>query len=266
MPERSIKVHVSDRPWMTNQLKRLIIQRQKAFSRGKDGLFRHLRNKVNRERKRCRKSYYLSKVRGLKEIKPHRWWYEIKLLCGSSEKHNPDFRSSLTTNLNCNDYELANKINEAFISVMADYDPLTNDVCVLKEDDDEPIQVTEMLVAKTLRELSATKANGPDKLPNWVLKTYADILAPAVADIINCSFQTCKVPQAWKMADVPPIPKQSKITDFNKDLRPISLTSTLSKVAEKFIIDRGLRPTLLRSLDPSQFGFVPGSCTTFALI
>ncbi|XP_028418311.1 uncharacterized protein LOC114543586 [Dendronephthya gigantea] len=49
------------------------------------------------------------------------------------------------------------------------------------------------------------------------------------------------------MADVPPIPKQSKITDFNKDLRPISLTSTLSKVAEKFIIDRG-------------------SCTTFALI
>ena len=52
------------------------------------------------------------------------------------------------------------------------------------------------------------------------------------------------------MADVPPIPKPSKITDFNKDLRPISLTSTLSKVAEVFIIDKELKSVLLKSLDP----------------
>ena len=32
MPERSLKVCVNDRPWMTSQLKRLIIQRQKAFA------------------------------------------------------------------------------------------------------------------------------------------------------------------------------------------------------------------------------------------
>ena len=47
-----------------------------------------------------------------------------------------------------------------------------------------------------------------------------------------------------------PIPKHSKGTDFNKDLRPISLTSTLSKVAEGFIIDKELTPVLLKSLDP----------------
>ena len=68
------------------------------------------------------------------------------------------------------------------------------------------------------------------------------------------------------MADVPPIPKHSKITDFNKDLRPISLTSTLSKVAEGFIIDKELKPVLLNSLDPQQYGFIPKSCTTFVLI
>ena len=57
-----------------------------------------------------------------------------------------------------------------------------------------------------------------------------------------------------------------KLTDFNKDLRPISLTSTLSKVAEGFIIDKELKPVLLKSLDPQQYGFIPKSCTTFALI
>lgn len=67
-------------------------------------------------------------------------------------------------------------------------------------------------------------------------------------------------------ANVPPVPKVSTfITDFNKDLRPISLTSTLSKLAEGFIINYELKPVLLKPIDPLQFGF-PGSCTTHALI
>jgi hypothetical protein len=37
-------------------------------------------------------------------------------------------------------------------------------------------------------------------------------------------------------------------------------------VAEGFIIDKELKPILLRSLDPLQFGLIPTSCTTFVLI
>ena len=50
MPERSVKIHVEDCPWITKDLKRLILQRQKAFTAGKMSLFKFLRNKVNRER------------------------------------------------------------------------------------------------------------------------------------------------------------------------------------------------------------------------
>ena len=62
MPERSLKACVNDRPWMTSQLKRLIIQRQKAFTSDNKCLFKFLRNKVNRDRKRCRKLYYRKKL------------------------------------------------------------------------------------------------------------------------------------------------------------------------------------------------------------
>ena len=34
MPERSVKVHENDGPWSTSTLKRLILQRQKAFAAG----------------------------------------------------------------------------------------------------------------------------------------------------------------------------------------------------------------------------------------
>ena len=52
----------------------------------------------------------------------------------------------------------------------------------------------------------------------------------------------------------PPLPKTNTIEDFNKYLRPISLTSTLSKIAEAFIIEQDVKPTLLKVIDPQQFG------------
>ena len=40
------------------------------------------------------------------------------------------------------------------------------------------------------------------------------------------------------MAVFPSVPKGISIEEFNKDLRAVSLTSTLSKVAEGFVIDK----------------------------
>ena len=40
----------------------------------------------------------------------------------------------------------------------------------------------------------------------------------------------------------------------------------MSKVAEGYIIDRALKPLMLECMDPNQFGFIPDSSTTFALI
>jgi hypothetical protein len=98
MPERRIKVYANDCPWMTQGLKRLILQRQKAFTTGKTVLFRLLRNKVNRERKRCRKLYYNAKVRELSGSKPRDWWREVKQLCGLknlTKKSPVDFKNTL---------------------------------------------------------------------------------------------------------------------------------------------------------------------------
>ena len=55
-----------------------------------------------------------------------------------------------------------------------------------------------------LREINCARAGGPDDLPNWLLKEYADILAAPIAEILNTSFSECKVLRAWKIADVRP--------------------------------------------------------------
>jgi hypothetical protein len=37
-------------------------------------------------------------------------------------------------------------------------------------------------------------------------------------------------------------------------------------MAESYIIEKSLKPTVLPSIDPNQYGFIPGSSTTLALI
>ena len=202
-------------------------------------------------------------MKDLHGFKPRNWWGEVKQLCGSTKSSSGhDLTSILHPDLVCDEPTLANKINQAFISVMDGYSPLPESVCV-DINRDQPITVTEISVRRKLREISCARAGEPDDLPNWVLREFADILAAPVADILNSSFSEWKIPRAWKIADVSPLPKAPTVNDINKDLRPISLTSTLSKVAESFVIDADLKPALLSAIDPSQFGFIPGSCTTF---
>ena len=192
MPVRSIKIHETDRPWVSTQLKQLITRRQKAFTSGNQP-FKILRNKVNRERKRCRKVYYENKVKDLQDSKPRNWWREVKQLCGSAKTTGRDLTAILHPDLVCDESTLANKINKAFVSVTEDYSPLTDCVHV-DMDDDQPISVTEYSVACKLCEISCAHADGADDLPNWVLREYADILAAPIAEILNTSFSECKVP------------------------------------------------------------------------
>ena len=109
-----------DRLWLSTQLKQLITRRQKAFASGNQPLFKILRNKVNRERKRCRKVYNENKVRDLQDSKPRYWWREVKQLCGSAKTVGHGLTSILHPDLECDDSTLANKINKAFVSVMED--------------------------------------------------------------------------------------------------------------------------------------------------
>ena len=68
------------------------------------------------------------------------------------------------------------------------------------------------------------------------------------------------------MADVPPLPKKKPVLDLKKDLRPISLTPCVSKVAEEFVVEDVVKPAVLDVIHGNQYGAIPKSSTTMALI
>lgn len=59
--------------------------------------------------------------------------------------------------------------------------------------------------------------------------------------------------------------QKSKVSNLEKDLRPISITSTLGKILEFFVCNY-IVSEVEDKLDPHQFGCLPGRSTTLALL
>ena len=105
---------------------------------------------------------------------------------------------------------------------------------------------------KLLTSLNPSKACGPDDIPNWLLKEYAELLAFPVSKIINASFEEQSLLRIWKFADVSPLHKAKPVEVFKKQLRPTSLTPCFSKVAEDCVVVDYAKPAVLQVLDPNS--------------
>jgi hypothetical protein len=56
------------------------------------------------------------------------------------------------------------------------------------------------------------------------------------------------------------------VREINKHLRPVFLTSAVSKLAEDFIVEKYVAPAVLSIADPAQFGGISHSSATRVLI
>ena len=160
----------------------------------------------------------------------------------------------------------ANAINSAFLEPLQAYklnEPLAH---FPLEDTPKFLTVSEERVQKVLANLNQSKASGPDNVLNWLLKEYSDILAFPITQILNASYREQRLPTIWKMADVSSLPKKKPVLDLKKDLRPISLTPCVSKLEEEFMVEYVVKPAVLDVIRGNQYGAIPKSSTTMALI
>ena len=198
-----------------------------------------------------------------------KWWQCIKQLARYAK--NNILSNFVVDNQVLIGKDFAQKINDVFVSFTQDICPLnmSSQSVVPTENStlSTPSQfiIDEKGVYNKLSTIPTNKSPGPDGIPNWVLKSYAYILSSPVALIFNSSIQESVVPSMWKKADVTPVPKKSVPSDISKDLRPISLTSTLSKICERFVTDWLFEP-IRAKIDIRQYGSIKNCSTTHALL
>ena len=69
-PTKSVRIHSTDKPWMTSSIKLLILKRQRALHSGTNDRWRHLKNKVRKTILQRKETFYGEKAHNLKDANP----------------------------------------------------------------------------------------------------------------------------------------------------------------------------------------------------
>ena len=154
---------------------------------------------------------------------------------------------------------MANIINDKFCASFVKSNELPQII------DCEPVQTifSQHEVFLNLIHLNTNKAAPRGELSAFFLKEAACVLAKPLCHLMNRSMQSKVVPNAWKRAEVIPIPKSEPAT-LDK-LRPISLLPIPMKLLEKLVLSAN-KNYIINNIDEQQYGFKPLSSSTCALI
>nr|CAH7730879.1 unnamed protein product [Callosobruchus chinensis] len=254
------------KPWITHAIISMRNVRDKYLRKYKKSktdkdweLYKEWRNYYNESLVREQKAYINSRL-AVGSNKDR--WHNLKKI-GVSKP----YKASLPKHLSDPD-----KINNYFSSVLSSNQNPSSEIFGKyrnskheRATDFSFKMTTETEVANLLSKIKS-KSLGVDGIGIDMLILCCPTILPVITHLINVCIETNTFPDIWKIAYITPVPKCNMPRDL-KDLRPISILPTLSKIAEK-ILGTQLQTYLdNNSLLPSvQSGFRSGhSCATALL-
>lgn len=230
-PIKTRKVSGPPRPWMTDNIKKMMSLRDRAKVRYRDSraeadwnYYKVLRNLVTSSIKREKKAYL---EHTLKLSDPKNLYKTLDRL-DIKPKKKRNIPSGLSD---------VNDLNNHFIDSV----PKSNDSTYFKSFYENLRSANNFNFApvdcQTVSEaLNALKSNacGLDGITVHMLRLCSPYILSYLTNIINtCIIDQC-FPISWKSALVIPLPKVEEPTDY-KQIRPISLLPVMSKIFEKVI-------------------------------
>ncbi|XP_030853882.1 uncharacterized protein LOC100889248 [Strongylocentrotus purpuratus] len=258
---KTIRLHATDKPWMTVGVKGLINQRQTAFHNNSSNQ-NNLRNKVQREICHAKEAFYRDRVQHLKHENPSAWYRYIKVMSSNMQQ---DMSIALEDVDATDSVAIANAINSYFVSIAKDTPPLAaKNIPAYRPFPLHSIpSVQPWSVYKELSKTHVGKSGGPDGISPRLIREFAVELSSPLCNIFNASFEQGKVPSCWKKSLIVPVPKENPPT-LHK-LRPIALTDFFAKLLELFAY-KWLMADISPVIDSQQFGNRSGLSTSHYLL
>ncbi|KAI3357423.1 hypothetical protein L3Q82_015858, partial [Scortum barcoo] len=207
----SITTRANQKPWMSEEVRRMLKARNLAFKSGDKEALKTARANLNRTI-RLAKRTYSQKVQDFfnDPTNTRRMWHGLRTITS--------YKSASPA---CgNDTDFLNDLNNFFGRFEAiNSTPAEKEV----QQEETALCLASADVRRTLKRVKTRKAPGPDNIPGRVLRECADQLACVLTDIFNTSLSQAKVPTCFKAATIIPVPKKTHITSLN-DYRPVALT------------------------------------------
>ena len=246
-PVRTIQLRQKYAPWLSDQTKELIVQRnlaQKIASISKDIVklreYRLIRNRVTKLIRDDKKRWERAKL----DFNTDDLWKNIKSRLNWKNSGPPTqlyYEGALVQRPK----QLAKVMNSFFIKKVQDL------VAKLPVPQEDPLQYLRKImvdktcsltlrsvhpdeVLKVVRELKSSKATGLDHINMEIIKLILPDILPALTHIVNLSITTSVFPTEWKIAKVVPLLKKGDPLE-PQNYRPVALLPIFSKILEKIV-------------------------------
>ena len=262
-PIRTVRLSRAPAPWLTDALKIILKERDKAFRKYKKDKtiqnwnnYKNLRNfaltSVRRE-----KAAYLKYVNSQDATT---LWKRLKL-ANVLSRARPELPSNLHNPTDINDHFLS-----AFSKASADAELINYFQTNRHSQSRLEFRLSSPEEVNTIIRGLKSNAAGLDDISLVMLKLSLPFLSNHFTHIINTCLEQGYFPAIWRTAIICPIPKVNSPTSIN-DLRPISLLPVLSKVLERVVYQQLISYVGDSGILPShQSGFRPGHGTATALL
>ena len=283
-PLRRIRVRSDSHPWVTSNIKKLMRAREfhkKRAVKNRSHMhwvtYKKIRNKVNAELYKAKRSFFCKKINDCAQAKdPKQSWKLINELLGKNNRANNVAQLKTDDIIITNDRKIAESFNDYFVNIGA---KLANEIenNLLDSNSSENnffrpdiqfkfSEINQHEVFLQLDKLKTSKSTGIDNIPARALKISAVIITPSLTWIFNSSIKTGIYVDEWKKAWVLPIFK-SEDRQKCENYRPISILPIISKIFERSVFNQLY--TFLNDnslLSKYQSGFRPKNSTLSALI
>lgn len=210
----------SDQPWMTPEIKRLIVKKRNAYNKGNTERYRELNCCAKRKIKQAKHDYFVTtqSESGFNKC-------IAKLI---EPKRKPVSLPFLNLSDPC---EIANAINAHFSTICTNYPPLDPSIVPAHQPSLPPPYYSRHDIYKDLKKIKTNKSTPQGEIPLKLVKEFAYELSQPLEIIYNKCLQTGACPDRWKQSTVTALPKVADVTNLGQ-LCPVSLTHTFGKVVE----------------------------------
>ena len=249
-PVRTIQVRKHYAPWLSDETKHLMQQRNRAqqtYLKSQDidkaREYRNLRNQVTNMIRRDKREWETSRLDHLVNSSNNLWKNIKGILCFKS--CGPPQQLFHEGKLVGSPKELVEVMNHYFIdkvnALQARLPPQINDPlkymknmmknrkCSFSFKSVHPDDVKRIVMG-----LKNTKSVGLDDLDVHTIKLIIDDILPSLTHIINLSLDSSVFPDLWKSAKIIPLLKKGDPLSA-KNYRPVALLPILSKILEKVV-------------------------------
>ena len=226
---------------VSGDVKRALNARRKTFKRYRNCSADFCADKLRDADERLQLALHNARVYREKNIalslstSPRLFWKHIHNNLGSK----PSVYAVETADgsLTISDDETANEMNRYFSTVF-----------IAEDNDNHPhlpfktpfklniVQVSSQFVLETLLTLPLRTSAGPDDIPNEFFSKAAYTICDVLTRFFRFLFEHGILPSEWRLANVTPIFKKGN-HNLCSNYRPISLTCTCCKIAERVVKD-----------------------------